>query len=381
MKLCTRLGIVAAALLFAGCGATKDSGPEELDPGVDPDGGGGDGFTPEFDVSLDANTEASGDTSCASTSAAAIKPPVDVIIVIDQSGSMTGEIANVKANINKFSDYLKKTGLNYRVVMIASPGSGSLDVCVPPPLGGSTCGAPNGTLFKQVPQHVESYDALKLTVNTYDASPGPWSDMLRMTAVKVFVPITDDNSNYSGTSTYYGISATAFDDQIILKGKGQFGTKTKRNYVVYPIIGAAAYPDEVNKCGTGMVNNGPEYITLAKLTKGKWFPLCESDFGPLFVDMAKSIATRVACELTIPPAPTGEKLDPNRVNVTYTPGGGGSPTTVPRDDSAECLAGANGWQFNADKTKILLCGDACKKVQADLGAKVDVQFGCATVTK
>lgn len=196
---------------------------------------------------------------------------------------------------------------------------------------------------------------------------------MRSAAVKVIIPITDDNSSQ--------MTAVAFDDAIILKGKGQFGTKTKRNYVAYPIMGAAAYPTETGTCGSGMVNNGPEYIQLAKLTKGKWFPLCASDFGPVFVDMAKAIATRVACELTIPAAPTGEKLDPNRVNVTYTPGGGGMATTVPKDESADCLAGANGWQFNADKTKILLCGDACKKVQADLGAKVDVQFGCATVTK
>jgi len=378
MKLCTRLGILAAALVFAGCGANKDGGADEdleADSGLDPNAD----VEPSFDVAMDINLDGFGDTTCASTSAAAIKPPVDVIVVIDQSGSMSGEIANVRANINKFSDFLKKTGLSYRVVMIAAP-TGSNPVCVDPPLGGTTCGAKNGTTFKQVPQHVESWDALKLAANTYDTAPGPWSDMMRMAAVKVVIPITDDNS-VVGTGTYYGISADEFDTTMITKGKGQFGTKTKRNYVAYPIIGAAAYPDEINMCGSGMVNNGPEYIKLAKLTKGKWFPLCSSDFGPLFLDMGKSIATRVACELTIPPAPTGEKLDPNRVNVTYTPGGGGTPTTVPKDDSADCAAGANGWQFNADNTKILLCGDACKKVQADLGAKVDVQFGCATITK
>lgn len=379
MNLCTRLGILAAALVFAGCGANKDGGADEdleADSGLDPNADA----EPAFDVAMDINLDGFGDTTCASTSAAAIKPPVDIIVVIDQSGSMYDDIANVRANINKLSDNLKKTGLSYRVVMIASPASGTTQVCVPPPLGAATCGDKNGTIFKQVPQRVESWDALKLTVNTYDASPGPWSDMMRMAAVKVFIPITDDNS-VAGTGTYYGISATDFDDQIIAKGKGQFGTKSKRNYVVYPIIGAPPYPAESPKCGSSMVNTGPEYITLAKMTKGKWFSLCSSDFGPLFTEMAKSIATRVACELTIPPAPTGEKLDPTRVNVTYTPGGGGTPTTVPKDDSADCAAGANGWQFNADNTKILLCGDACRKVQADLGAKVDVQFGCATITK
>ena len=118
-----------------------------------------------------------------------------------------------------------------------------------------------------------------------------------------------------------------------------------------------------------------------KLAGGKWFPLCSTDFGPLFIDIAKSIATRVACELTIPPAPTGEKLDPNKVNVTYTPASGGMPETILKDDSKPCAGGANGWQYNADKTKILLCGDACKKAQSDLGGKVNVAFGCGTQFK
>lgn len=379
-----RLGLLACFLVTA-CGASKDAGPEEIfedeqDTGLfDPDGSSGDSGGVTFDVSDDTAPVDTG--PCAATEAAAIKPPVDVVVVIDQSGSMNDDIVKVRANINKLSDFLKKTGLDYRVVMIANPASGTTQVCVPAPLGGASCGAPNPPIFKQIPQRVESWDALKLTIKTYDASPGPWSDMMRADSVKVFVPITDDNSNYTSTSTYAGISAEAFDSQLLAKPGGIFGTATKRKYVVYPLIGAPAYPAESPKCGTSMVNTGPEYIKLAKLTNGKWFPLCSSDFGPLFEEMGKSIATRVACELTIPEPPAGEKLDPKKVNVTYTPGSGGTPETFSKDDSAPCEGGANGWQYSEDGKKILLCGDACKKVQADLGGKVNVAFGCGTIAK
>lgn len=362
----------------AACGANKDAGPEELidDPdaqGVDGsplDDGGGSGF----DVSADINVgdgKLITDAACAKTQAAAIKPPVDLIIAIDQSGSMNDDIANVKANINKLSEFLKKTGLDYRVILIASPGTTVYSLCVPAPLGGATCGADNPPTFKQVPQNVQSTDALTRILQTFDGAPGPYSTALRTGAVKAIIPITDDNSS---------LAAASFDTQLLGKPGGQFGTAAKRNYVTYPIIGANAFPSEAGKCGVNAVNNGAQYITLVKLVGGgsKWFPICLTDFGPVFEEMAKSIATRVACELTVPPPPMGEKLDPERVNVTYVPGTGGMGEPFLRDDSKACEAGANGWQYNADKTKIILCGDACKKVQADLGAKVNVEFGCET---
>lgn len=397
-----RFALLLSALLLNACGANKDAGPEDLEE----DTGGqtsGDGATddvvePGFDVSADVNV---GDGfaeggACATTTAAAIKPPVDIIFAIDQSGSMSDDIANVKANINKLSTELNKTGLDYRVVMIAGYDSSSVNnsgaaystsstyqVCVPAPLGGATCGA-GTSKFRASNVHIESYDSLKSIVLSYDmtTSTTKWKDFLRTTATKVIIPITDDNSNYSGTTWMYGLSATDFDTQLLAKSGAPFGTKSKRNYVVYPIIGAPAYPTESPKCGTNAVNTGSEYIALAKLTKGKWFPICLTDFGPVFTEMAKSIATRVACELGIPEPPSGEKIDYNKVNVTYASStGGGTSETVTFDDKSPCDSGANGWQYNADKTKILLCGDACKKVQADLTAKVTVEFGCATVTK
>lgn len=378
--------LLLASLWLVACGANSqpavDLDPGDDDSGIDPDAPIGDSSGPTFDVSQDTNIDDGAlnpDSACATTKAEAIKPPVDIIMVVDQSGSMSNEIANVKANINKLSDFLGKTGLDYRVVMIGTKGTSTYQLCVPPPLGlGSPTCDSNPPLLRVVNRNVQSWDALKIVLETYDTAPGTataWADFLRKDAFKVFIPVTDDNSQGSGNPT-----ATTFDTQLLAKPGEQFGTAAKRNYSVYPICGAPAFPAESPKCSTA-VNTGATYVELAKLTKGQWFPVCSTDYGPIFEEMGKSIATRVACEFTVPPPPEGETLDPDKVNVSYTPGTGGSTQEILKDDSKPCESGANGWQYNTEKTKILLCGDACKQVQDDLGAKVDVIFGCQTIVK
>ncbi len=369
---------VLASALGCSASAGRDDTPPALDSGADttativdsefnPDVGG-------MDMSLD---ETLGDAACAGKEVAAIKPPVDIIVVVDQSGSMSEEIAQVKTNINKLSDQLNKAYLDYRVVMIAKQGTSTYDVCVPPPLGGIDCKS-NPPVYRASNQEVQSTDALQRILETYDnllPSVG-WRDMLRDESTKVFIPITDDNASTPKPVLPSTTVAQQFDAEL-LKRSDKFGTATKRRYRFYPICGASA-TDEFTKCGTGMVNTGPTYVELTKIAGGKWFPLCATDYGPLFIDIAKATAGEVACELTIPAPPAGETLDPNKINVVYTSSDGTKTEVVKQDTSATCEGGANGWQYNADKTKVLLCGDACTKVREDLGAKVNIQFGCRT---
>jgi hypothetical protein len=327
-----------------------------------------------FDVEFDTPDVVASEAGCATSSAEAIKPAVDIIVAIDQSGSMSEEIAKVKANINKLSEFLKTTGFDYRVVMIARPGTDTFGVCIPPPLGGPTCGD-NPPIYRRAAQEVQSNDALALILKTYDSTDPilKWAGNIRVESTKIFVPITDDDARQPLPAPYW----QTFDTEILKRGSGAFGTADKRRYVFFPICGASEF-DETVKCGTGMVNTGSQYIELTKLTGGKWFPLCDADFGPLFLDMGKKIAGKIACELTVPKPPSGETIDPTKVNVSYTPSGGGAAKELTQDASKPCDTGANGWQYNEDKTKILLCGDACKAVQLDPGAKVNVVFGCKT---
>jgi hypothetical protein len=373
------------------------------DPGRGGDAGSSGGLGDPSGGGLAGELEAgsSGEPqTCVSTSAQAIKPPIDLVISVDQSGSMNDDIANVKANVNKLAEFLKGTKLDFRVLMIASHGGPmhtstygkAYEVCVPPPLGGPKCGDPNPPLFRQINRNVQSLDTLKIILHTFDAADAKlaWKTDLRKDALKVFVPITDDDSrdysqfsntkcsptDYADLGKYAcNPGARAFDAALLGKAGGQFGTAASRNYVFYPIVGAAAFPSE-KTCGANAVNNGQAYLDLAKLTKGRWFPICLKDFAPVFDQIAKDVASRVACELSIPPSPTGS-IDHEKVNVSWTPGAGGRQK-IAQDASKPCEGGANGWQYDAGKTKVLLCGKACADVRADAAARVDVEFGCRT---
>lgn len=69
--------------------------------------------------------------------------PVDIIIVIDNSGSMSTEIKGVQDNINKnFAAILENSGLDYRVILVAAYGKyTSQRVCIEAPLSGIAIGA------------------------------------------------------------------------------------------------------------------------------------------------------------------------------------------------------------------------------------------------
>jgi hypothetical protein len=81
------------------------------------------------------------------------------------------------------------------------------------------------------------------------------------------------------------------------------------------------------------------------------------------------------CTYGLPTPPDGETLDPNRIVVTYTPGGTGTQTSLTRvADAAAC--GADSWYIDAGG-EISLCPGTCTVVEADEAAAVKVLSGCA----
>jgi hypothetical protein len=64
--------------------------------------------------------------------------PVDIIIVIDNSGSMSAEIQGVQDNINvNFAAILDNSGIDYRVILVSNHGDvDGQSVCIEAPLSG-----------------------------------------------------------------------------------------------------------------------------------------------------------------------------------------------------------------------------------------------------
>jgi hypothetical protein len=382
--------VSTTALLFAialGCGSREAAPAERLVPTLAPDA----------DVETGGLAGAVGDgkgPTCGGARITTTRPPVDLVMIVDQSGSMADDIANLQRSINGLAELLSAFRFDYRLVMIASHGdpfhtfSKAYEVCVPPPLGGATCGAPNGSKFRQINRNVQSNDALKILLETVGATSGPlaFRDLLRPNATKVVIPVTDDDSVADEPATSCSDAdyadpkkqgcvpnAETFDRLVLSRANGLFGSPSARSYVVYPLVGAARHPSE-QVCGSQVVNAGAQYLALAKRTGGKWAPICESDFLSIFRGLAADLAGKVSCVVPVPAADPG--FDRDRVNLDFVTAGGVRRRVYqagegPCDD-------VDGWRYDASGTKIEICGQACRDVRAEPTGRLEIELGCKT---
>lgn len=303
--------------------------------------------------------------SCAGSEVTAdfVALPSDIIWVVDQSGSMNQETQYVQAKINDFAALIAASNIDYRVVMIAAD-SGTNRICVPPPLGGPSCG--NNTNFRLVDQSVGSTNGPSLAISRY----AMYSDFLRPEAMKHFVFVTDDNSSMSAANFLSGLQG--------LEPAGMFD-----NLKVHGIY--AHGNGQSNGCtgpfGSG-ARDGVVYTQLVSQTGGASGVICEDDWTQVFMDITEAVVagSQVACELTLPEPPMGEELDPTKVNVKYEMGGVAPGEILPQVlTEADCTA-SGGWHYddNAAPTTIKLCPATCDTIQNDDAANVKIELGCST---
>ena len=94
----------------------------------------------------------------------------------------------------------------------------------------------------------------------------------------------------------------------------------------------------------------------------------------------QGLAARLSCSYAIPAPPTGQLLDPLKVNVEFTTGSPAQTTTIGQvSDKARCDA-RGGWYYDnpAAPTQIQLCESSCNAVNVASYNKVAVTFGCRT---
>lgn len=388
-----------------GSGSTSSSGGQTNGPGpLQP--GGPNGGSLVVDVGSGGSTGAMGGTggvdACATQQAGADiqRQPVDVIVVIDNSGSMQEEIDAVEQNINvNFANILQQSGVDYRVILISrhEKQGRQTSICVQAPLSGNTACPPTPDRpvfterFYQYSLKVDSLNSLVLILDTFDATeqdefglaPQGWSIWLRPTAAKVFLEITDDNSTE--------LSAAEFETQLFAKSPA-FGSAAARNYRFHSIIGigekaVASEPwlpteDMQESLCTGnanpVENAGPVYQELSRTTGGLRFPLCQyTAFDTVFKTIAEDVASHAAidCQFDIPAPNGGRELDLSKVAVSYDAGDGSPVKTYGQAVSAaECEADA--FYIDAATNKIVLCDQTCTAAQQGANPKIDVLFTC-----
>jgi cysteine-rich repeat protein len=344
--------------------------------------------------------------------------PVDVIMVIDNSGSMTEEIQAVQNNINtNFAKILDAAGVDYRVIVLSRHGKLSdQSVCIEAPLSGvpmGGCANPPvqpafAARFFHYSREIASTDPWCRILGTVDGDEDDefglavdgWQQWLRPDSFKTFVELSDDRAQcnlgnviYADTNTFAGSTAAAakFDAALRALLPQHFGDSPQnRNYRWHSIIGLAYNnppdapyqpkdPFVTSKCPEG-VNPGYGHQALSILTDGTRFPLCNTaSYDAVFQTIADDVigSAKLACEYDVPEAPEDKVLDKDSVSVTFTPMGMGMPIEFDKvDGPGDCDADS----FYLAGDKVILCPEACDSIQGNDGASIAVEFSCEPLT-
>lgn len=362
---------LGCALAIA-CGSSGAPGTGEDDVNGSSSGESSSGFG-SSGASGGASSGASGDATCAASIANPAKPKVDIVFVIDNSGSMTEEMNQIKTNVNTFANKILGVGLDLRVIFIVARATSATQagnvICVPPPLGGANC-ADNPPTFFHIPQSVASNNSFSLILSTYDSTNAAlaWNKHLRLESTKIFVEVTDDESS---------MTHTAFDSALLAKAPaGMFGTTTARKYIFHSIVSKpfAAAPPTTARCATSD-GTSVHYQNISILTGGLIDEVCKTDYSGVLDKLAQNVVDKLGCELTYPKA---EAADPTRLVVRYTPANQPGVPLTQVTDASKCGTVPDGWHYddNAAPSKIILCSTTCSTANSSPGSKIEALVGC-----
>lgn len=137
----------------------------------------------------------------------------------------------------------------------------------------------------------------------------------------------------------------------------------------------------------GDIPAGPDMLAKVATAGGTGKPFVIDTNNPN-VDVEKEFlaalnairGSALGCQYKIPVPKMGTP-DFDQVNVQYTPGGGMAQTIPAYPDKAHCPAKGDGWYYDnpAAPKLIILCGSTCDKVSADAKGKMNILLGCKTV--
>ncbi len=392
------LGQLPEAASAPGPGPEAEDPPPEVQPSTPPRVSSTDPGPDLFKSDVGSQPTDDEPMNCGTVRAApeVIRTPIDIIVILDNSGSMGDESDSVEQNINEnFARILDENGVDYRMIVLSEhrERNGQNAICVARPLSGlDTCPAPapvSSERFFHYSVEIGSSNSLGRLLDTYsgerddefELAPSGWSQWLRPGANKVFLEFTDDNANMSATEFMSELSALSPDT---------FGTLGAPRFVWHSIVGLAekgeptdAYlpsePVETEECrgnGNNVFNAGRTYQELSQMTGGLRFPICQFQaYDTVFQTIASNLVSvgAVPCDFPLPAPPAGTEVELDKIALSYAPGSGGTALVMGQvPEAGNCQANA----FFIDRGAVQLCPEACELVRADEKAQVEVLFTC-----
>lgn len=300
-----------------------------------------------------------GEEGCLAEEAEATTSPLDIVVLLDRSGSMSG--ARWDGSVGALTAFFE------------DPGGSDISAAIsyfPPPVEVNVC-------------QPESYDPPQVPLTSL-ANPSALVDDMQAQ-----FPGGDYTPTWAGL---YGALLYANDlqdqnpDHVVIVVLASDGDPTTCNTDIPSIAELADTAYQYNGVRTFVIAiQGSTVANLDQIAAaGQTTAALDvtTDINLFKQKMDEIRAEVLSCEYVIPD-PTSGEFDPTKVNVRYTPGGSGTPQSIPQAQSAgDCGSGA-GWYYDnpAAPTKIFFCPSTCEVIQDDEAAKVGFVFGCPTIIK
>lgn len=296
---------------------------------------------------------------------------VDVLWVVDNSGSMAPRQENLAKNFQSFIELFSRGSIDFRIAItttdifkdagkllgtpaVLSPTTPSLIATFEKNVKVGTQGSP----------YEAGLEAARLAIERQAAAIAPKLDFLRPEAYLYLIFVSDEEDRSSQDIRYYWRSFET------AKGIGNDGTVTTA-----AIIGDVP----TNACGA---TPGSRYLGLSKLTGGEVGSICDSSFASTLRKLAtNAVGLRRKFALSKPPNPQTLK-----VRIRY-------PCKSPQDTFRSCAevsqeeckqapgearnalctppqGGPDGWSYEPENQVIFFAGESVP----GLGAMVEIQY-------
>ena len=403
MSRCSLLISAVSALAMCACAG-----------GADPQGGGGTlGAGGSGDSPSNGGSGFGGDTTggaapigggCAASSSKAEPIPLDMFIMLDQSGSMSEDAGNalskwqtVRAAITEFVQSDSSEGIGVGIQYFGLPQPTVLGCTEIPCMSDTDCTNGCTVCFSGV-CHSSWGDEDTCEAGEYawaevpiEPLPGVANSIISSLSMHGPGTNTPTLPALQGALTYAGTWAAAHPDHVTVVAFATDGDPAICGTDLDVINGVAA--DAFNatpSIKTFVIGVGGSLDALDGIAAaGGTVEAFNVDYDDMateqFVLALNTIrGAALPCVYQIPAPPDGRVLDFGLVNVEYTPGDGSDTITIPKVTSeAECPDDGNAWYYDdeAAPTQIILCTATCDAIAVDLTAEVDIALGCQTIVR
>jgi hypothetical protein len=359
----------------------------------------------------DANNNNNGGDGaiCASSKVKAEMTPLDIMVMLDQSSSMTDTVSGGgdkwDAVTGAIKAFVQQTGLNNMSMGIQYFGlpSGSAATCtattcmVDTDCGATACGpcfgagtGVPGFCLGALSSGGDSCTAADYSTADVEiaALPGVGSHIISSMAAHSPTTSTPTSAALQGAEDHAKSWAMSHAGDAVVVVLATDGDPTECDQTLADINAIAATaltgtPKILTfVIGVGSSLSSLNGIAAAGGTTSAFLVDTGGNVNAQFLAAMNAIQhTALGCQYTIP-MPTTGSADYTQVNVNYTPGSGGPEQTIPNvPNQAACPASGDAWYYdnNNNPTQIILCNSTCTRVEADTSGEVDIALGCSTI--